>query len=137
MGEDRTDLREQHGVLDAHPGGRAREQLLLGDAERALEVPRLLEGAAGLGLHEPHAFPGALDLGLPLDGLRDAARDGVVRYERPGEALAHGGHRGGLVRGPRRREDLDEVDGDADGGGLVDGGEREGAARGGPRRRDQ
>ncbi|CAO2152665.1 unnamed protein product [Urochloa humidicola] len=35
-----------------HPGRRAQEQLLHGDAARSLEVPRLLEGAVGLDLHE-------------------------------------------------------------------------------------
>jgi hypothetical protein len=137
----RTDLREQQGVLHANPGRRTRKQLLLGDAQRALEVPRLLEGAAGLGLHEPHPFPCALNLRLPRNGLGDAAGDGVVRHERLGKALAHSRDRGGgaPVLLPRRRggEDLDEVDGDADGGSLVDGGEREGTAWRGPRRRDQ
>jgi hypothetical protein len=132
-----SDLREEHGVLEARPGELAREQLLLGDAERALEVACLLESAAGLSLHEPHALARALDLGLPRDGFCDTAGHGVVRHERLGEALAHRGDSRGSVRGGGGREDLDEVDGNADGSGLVDGGEWEGAARHGPRRRDQ
>jgi hypothetical protein len=67
-----SDLREEHGVLEARPSDRAWEQLLLGDAERALEVACLLESAADLSLHEPHALARALNLKLP--GMGSAMR---------------------------------------------------------------
>jgi hypothetical protein len=38
-------------------GRRAREKLVLGDAEQVLKVERLLQQAVRLGLDEPHPFP--------------------------------------------------------------------------------
>ncbi len=65
---------------------------------------------ARLGLDEPHPSAGAVDLRLPDDQIRDAAGDRVVVDDRCGLVLDGFGGDGG--------EYLDEVDGDADGGGL-------------------
>jgi hypothetical protein len=92
-----SDLCEEHGVLEARPGERDWEQLLLGDVERALELACLLKSAAGLGLHEPHALARALDLGLARDRLCDAAGHGVVRHKCLGEELMHRGDSRGSV----------------------------------------
>ncbi|BAS73158.1 Os01g0615250, partial [Oryza sativa Japonica Group] len=128
-------------VLELLLGRRAREEVLLGDEERALEVVHVGERAARRGLHEPHPLAGAVHHHVPGGRLRDPAGHRVVRHERPREPVAHPGH-GVLLavrRGPagRRREHLDEVHRDAHRGGLVDGRQRQRAARGGPRGRDQ
>ncbi|OAY82785.1 hypothetical protein ACMD2_01544 [Ananas comosus] len=107
-----SDLRHEDGVLEVHLGGRAREELLFRDHEGALELVHAVEGAIGLGLHEPDPLAGALDLGDTGDALDDPPGDGEVGDEGAGEALSDRGGGAGAAAG----EDLDEVDGDAHGG---------------------
>ncbi|URD72399.1 hypothetical protein MUK42_24295 [Musa troglodytarum] len=117
-----TYLHHKDQILHVHLKGCKWEELLLSQYEGALQVVDTFKTVVGGGLHEPHAIAGTGDFGLAGARLDDAAGDGVVRDESPGQRRLDG-----LCRLQAMLEDENQVYQDPDHRRAVHGGEREAA----------
>ena len=95
-GGDLDEQDERALVLLVACGGGGREEVVLGDHQRGLQVVHVLEGAGGLGLREPHAGVAAVHR-LLRAGLRQdqAARERVVVDQCAGQRALDGPGRAG------------------------------------------
>ncbi|RCV16030.1 LOW QUALITY PROTEIN: hypothetical protein SETIT_3G104600v2 [Setaria italica] len=98
-------------LLVAGPWQRVREELVLGDLERVLEVVDVLEPAPHGGLDEPDALAAAVDVEpAGVLGHGEATRERVVLDERPREGPLDGLRRADPVARRVGLEDVQRLD---------------------------
>lgn len=110
-----------------------RQQFILGDHEREVEIPDVLKATVGGRLHEPGALPSARDSNIAVLGIvNEPAGEGVVRHQRLGQRFPDDlGRLAAVLEHVERQHHVPEAS------DAIDDGEKERLGRSGRGRRDE